>query len=193
VQFSVFVEGREADSMNAESVIAIITALEDAGLSVWLDGGWGIDALVGRQTRGHRDLDLAIDQQHLARAQHNLEALGFTVDTTSGPGLPARLVMKDQRGREVDVHPLVFDATGNGWQQLDETTLNWGRYPAEDLNARGVVAGRAVNCVSPALQFRFHLGYEWSARDRHDLRLLQEHFHVGPSLPVLSDEKTGDE
>jgi len=94
--------------------------------------------------------------------------------------------MMDERGREVDLHPLSFDRTGNGWQQLDDTGRAWGRYPADDLTARGVVAGHGVNCLSAALQFRFHLGYEPSARDRHDLRLLQEHFHVGPSLPFLS-------
>jgi hypothetical protein len=32
------------------------------GLVVWLDGGWGIDALLGRETRTHADLDLVIDR-----------------------------------------------------------------------------------------------------------------------------------
>jgi lincosamide nucleotidyltransferase A/C/D/E len=172
--------------MESEDVVEIVKALEAEGIAVWLDGGWGVDALVGEQTRSHADLDLAVDRVQLEHLQDKLERLGFRADPSAEPGLPARLAMNDERGREVDLHPLVFDGTGNGWQQLDDSGRAWGRYPADDLTARGVVAGHAVNCLSAALQFRFHLGYEPSARDRHDLRLLQTRFHVGPSLPDLS-------
>jgi lincosamide nucleotidyltransferase A/C/D/E len=172
--------------MEPEGVVEIVNALEQEGIAVWLDGGWGVDALVGEQTRPHADLDLAVDRRQLERIQDTLERFGFRVDRSAEPGLPARLVMKDERRRQVDLHPLVFDGTGNGWQQLDDSGHAWGRYPTDDLTARGVVAGYGVKCLSAALQFRFHLGYESSARDRHDLRLLQERFHVGPSLPALS-------
>lgn len=176
--------------MEPERVIEIVSALEQEGVSVWLDGGWGVDALVGQQTRQHADLDLAVDRRELERTQHTLQGLDFRIDPSAEPGLPARVVMNDQYGREVDLHPLVFDETGNGWQQLDDSGRAWGRYPADDLTAHGVVAGHSVRCLSAALQFRFRLGYEWSAHDRHDLRLLQEHFHVGPSLPNLSRKDT---
>jgi lincosamide nucleotidyltransferase A/C/D/E len=168
-----------------ECVIEVVNALEREGIAVWLDGGWGVDALVGEQTRPHTDLDLAVDRDELKDIHDSLERLGFRVDPSAEPGLPARMVMRDDHGREVDLHPLVFDQTGNGWQQLDDSGRAWGRYPAEDLTARGIVAGHAVNCLSAALQFRFHVGYEPTARDRHDLRLLHERFHVGPSLPDL--------
>lgn len=36
----------------------MLAVLGGAGADVWVGGGWGIDALVGRQTRQHRDLDL---------------------------------------------------------------------------------------------------------------------------------------
>jgi hypothetical protein len=39
-------------------VVDVLERLDRAGVPVWLDGGWGVDALVGRQTRAHRDLDL---------------------------------------------------------------------------------------------------------------------------------------
>jgi hypothetical protein len=39
-------------------------------------------------------------------------------DRTAGPGLPARLVLVDADGRQVDLHPVVFDRHGNGWQDL---------------------------------------------------------------------------
>jgi lincosamide nucleotidyltransferase A/C/D/E len=172
-------------AVEPDGVIEVVDALERDGIAVWLDGGWGVDALVGEQTRPHADLDLAVDRDELEDIQDNLKRLGFRVDRSAEPGLPARMVMKDDHGREIDLHLLVFDGTGNGWQQLDGSGRAWGRYPAEDLTARGIVEGHAVNCLSAALQFRFRLGYEPTARDRHDLQLLQERFHVGPSLPDL--------
>src|SRR5690348_5922530 len=44
--------------MSAEDVSAILDRLEGAGLTVWIDGGWAIDAVAARETRRHDDLDL---------------------------------------------------------------------------------------------------------------------------------------
>jgi lincosamide nucleotidyltransferase A/C/D/E len=44
--------------MLADDVLSVLAVLRNAGADVWIGGGWGIDALVGRQTRPHRDLDL---------------------------------------------------------------------------------------------------------------------------------------
>jgi lincosamide nucleotidyltransferase A/C/D/E len=46
--------------MPAREVVRIFDLLEAQGLQVWLDGGWGVDALVGTQTRKHDDLDVAV-------------------------------------------------------------------------------------------------------------------------------------
>jgi hypothetical protein len=37
----------------------------------WIGGGWGVDALVGYQTRGHHNLDLAVDADQVAAAGVN--------------------------------------------------------------------------------------------------------------------------
>lgn len=141
---------------------------------MWVDGGWGVDALLGKQTRTHGDLDLAVDRVHLSRAQKVLVGLGFHCDPNIRPGMPARAVMIDAGGRQVDLHPLLFDANGNGWQRLSEIDDSWGLYPAEDLKSRGVIAGVEISCLSPRLQVRFHQGYEQSERDKHDLELLED-------------------
>jgi lincosamide nucleotidyltransferase A/C/D/E len=170
--------------MTIEDVIDVLDSLDGEGILVYVDGGWGVDALIGEQTRRHGDLDLALDRDRLDRAREALEEHGFRHDTTIEPGLPARLVLRDARGRQVDFHPLLFDKGGDGWQQLSESGRAWGRYPAEDLDASGAIAGRLVRCLSPQLQFRFRMGYEWSERDEHDLRLLVEHFGL-PRPPTL--------
>jgi lincosamide nucleotidyltransferase A/C/D/E len=145
-----------------------------APLEVRLDGGWGVDALLGEQTREHDDVDVVIARRDLHAARTRLGARGFAHDSSASPGLPARLVLHDPAGRQVDVHPIVRDTVGNGWQQLDDGT--WGRYDAEGLEAWGEIAGRRVPCISADLQLRHHRGYEWTEADRADMTRLAERF-----------------
>ena len=163
--------------MTLDDLLTVIDRLEADGVGVWLDGGWGIDALVGRQTRPHRDLDLVVAEHDLPRAQGSLADLGFAHDRDVEPGLPARLVLVAPDGRRVDLHPVVFDDRGNGWQPLGGGA--YGLYPAEGLTATGQVGGRSVRCLTAELQLRHHLGYPPDEDDRHDLKLLAEHFGVG--------------
>jgi lincosamide nucleotidyltransferase A/C/D/E len=106
------------------------------------------------------------------------------VDAAAEPGLPARLVFVDGRRRKVDLHPLLFDADGNGWQQLTSAG-SWLLHPAEYLCREGRVEGRSVRCIAPELQLAFRLGYVWTERDRHDMRLLHDEFGI-PLPPVTA-------
>jgi lincosamide nucleotidyltransferase A/C/D/E len=162
--------------LDATDVLRVLDQLDYAGLVVWLDGGWGVDALLGRHSRPHQDLDLVIARDDCDLARAALARAGFQHDPTAEPGLPARLVLVDAEGRRVDLHPVVFDRHANGWQELG--TGAWGEYPAEGLRAVGMVAGRQVRCLTPQLQVRHHLGYPLGATDRHDLGLLAERFGV---------------
>jgi hypothetical protein len=102
--------------------------------------------------------------------------VGFQDDLTAVPGWPAQLLLVDAGGRRVDLHVVVFDGHGNGWQELGGGA--WGGYPAEGLTGVGMVGGRQVRCLTPQLQVRHHLGYPLGATDRHDLGLLAERFGV---------------
>jgi lincosamide nucleotidyltransferase A/C/D/E len=139
--------------------------------------------LLGEQTRDHDDLDLVVGRVDLDRCAAALADLGFRRDEGAWPGQPARLVLRDAAERQVDFHPLVFDERGHGWQQIGEDA--WGFYPAGELDASGVVAGRKVRCIAAMLQLRHHLGYEWRDLDRRDLGLLAERF--GLPLPPHGD------
>lgn len=155
--------------MPAGEVVRIVDLLEAQGLQVWLDGGWGVDALVGRQTRKHDDLDIAIVLAEADAVIASLTGLGYQVHADE---LPTRLDLRDDQDHRVDLHPLTFDQAGNGLQQLQDG--RYGTYTAEGLSGRGRVGRRPVRCLSRDLQLRFHTGYERDDNDRHDIDLLRQ-------------------
>ena len=165
--------------MRSTDVLAILDCLTAASAAVWLDGGWGVDALAGEQTREHDDLDLVIAAEQLPTALVALGALGFTVATDE---LPTRLVARDPADRRIDFHPVTWDS-GGGHQALpDGRTF---RYPPEGFTGRGVVAGRPVACLTAEVQARCHLGYPPDETDYHDMRLLRD--RCGVVLPPPYD------
>jgi lincosamide nucleotidyltransferase A/C/D/E len=155
--------------MPADEVVSIVDMLEGQGLQVWLDGGWGVDALVGRQTRKHEDVDIAIALAEADDVIASLVTRGYNVYEDE---MPTRLDLRDDRDYRVDLHPLTFDESGNGLQQLQDG--RFGRYSAEGLTGVGSVNGRRVRCLSRDLQLRFHSGYELDGNDRWDVGLLRQ-------------------
>jgi len=164
--------------MDEDEVLRVIDQLTAAGIRVWVDGGWGVDALVGRHTRRHDDLDLALPLVDVDRALRVLAALGYHVVDDE---LPTRADLQADDDRRVDLHPLTFDTDRNGLQQLQDGSF--GTYTADGLRGEGTIAGRRVDCLTPDLQIRFHLGYPPDDNDRHDVRLLTERF----GLPLPSE------
>jgi lincosamide nucleotidyltransferase A/C/D/E len=95
--------------MCARDVREIVHHLHAAGVRVWLDGGWGVDALIGHQTRDHDDLDLVIPLGESGPARRTLTALGFEL-VEDEPTLC--FVARDAGDRCVDVHTVTFDDEG---------------------------------------------------------------------------------
>jgi lincosamide nucleotidyltransferase A/C/D/E len=153
--------------IHAGDVLEIVACLEAAGVAVWLDGGWGIDALLGEETRPHDDLDIVMEMAQLDAAREALRTRGFVLAVDE---LPTRCVLRDAGDRRIDVHSVVFDREGGGLQrQPDGSDF---RYPPEGLTGTGMIAGKAVRCLTPELQLRCHLVYTPDDDDRHDVRLL---------------------
>lgn len=155
--------------MSAADVLEVVEALD--GLRLWLDGGWGVDALLGEQTRAHRDLDFALDERDLATAEARLAALGYEEAEAGWVGRPTRVVFADTRGRLLDVHPLRFDDDGDGRQTLPDGSL--GNYPGAELIS-GTLAASTLPCISASLQLLHHRGYTPAEHDRSDLRRLRQ-------------------
>jgi lincosamide nucleotidyltransferase A/C/D/E len=162
--------------VSSDDALAILAALDAAGIPACVDGGWGVDALVGRQTRPHDDLDLvvALDQAEQIRA-----ALGERGFDTLEDQLPVRFVMAHPALGQIDFHTVRFDAEGGGVQP--QPGGGSFRYPPEGFTD-GRIGGRPVRCISAAVQMLCHLGYEPKPKDVHDVRLL--HRELGVALPA---------
>ncbi len=156
------------DTTEAVEVLEVLAALDAAGCPAWIAGGWGVDALVGRQTRPHRDLDVLVEASRLDATLALLGARGYVVETD---WLPVRVELHRPGGGRIDVHPAVFAADGSARQAgLDGT---WFDYPA-DCFVHGVIGGVRVRCLSREQQVTFHTGYEPRDVDRHDLERLAQ-------------------
>lgn len=152
--------------MLLSEVVNVVAKLR-AHCRFWVAGGWGVDALVGRQTRAHRDLDLAIDADHEPVALDILSWLGYAVDTD---WRPVRVELVAPNRGWVDLHPVAFDHAGYG-RQADVDGGHFD-YPPEAF-AEGMLGGVPVPCLSREQQVRFHRGYEPRPTDVHDLQQLE--------------------
>jgi lincosamide nucleotidyltransferase A/C/D/E len=159
--------------MAAAELTRLLDLVEAAGFGVWVDGGWGVDALLGEQTREHDDLDVVIELRHAARMVELLAAEGY--DLVAG-GAPKSFAAVDGIGRQVDVHPVAFARDGGGVYVTDDGGT-WV-YPAAGFAGRGEIAGRPVRCLTPEVQVVVHAGYELGEKDYRELRLLHERFGV---------------
>ena len=152
-----------------ENVLEILDVLERVGVSASIGGGWGVDALVGAQTRAHSDLDLCIPDEQSEAATEALEALGYRLSLDERP---TRFVVAEAGVGSIDLHPLRFLPDGTArLPGLDGTEYI---FPVGSLDARGTIGGRSVRCFTREQQLAAHRGYEPGEDDLWDLALLQE-------------------
>ena len=168
--------------MNPDDVISLYRALVAADAPIWLMGGWGIDALVGRQARPHDDLDLLVDVADLERLRLCLIDLGFVLKYTWDDEVrwirhdrwsslleqPSAFVYGHPDGREVDVHVVRLSDDA-------EVEMLWNvpyAFTAAGLSATGAIDGQSVRCLSREMQLQAHTGYDLPAHHRQDLELL---------------------
>lgn len=156
--------------MTAGDVVFILDRLDAAGIAAWLDGGWAVDAALSEVTRPHADLDLIVELGDVPPMRTVLAADGFELVH----GEPrSNFILRDAAGREVDVHPVRFDASGDGIYRM-ESGEDW-TFPREGFAGTGRVDGRGVRCLTPDVQMLCHsTGYEPDEIDVQDMRLLHE-------------------
>jgi lincosamide nucleotidyltransferase A/C/D/E len=158
----------EVTVMTAERALSLLDLLTAANLDVWVDGGWGVDALVGRQTREHSDLDVGVARPHLHAAIAVLATAGYAVTDDRYIEVTAQLTHTTE-GHRVDLHPSTPHPNG-GTEQIDFDGNTYYIPPP----ALGHIANHQVRCIPLTTQFQTHHGYELRPQDLHDLDLLHE-------------------
>jgi len=172
--------------VHAEDVISIYKCLSANGIQVWLNGGWGIDALLGEQTRPHKDLDVIMLLNDVVRMRELLGRDGYGLKElwsenrwaidAHGIETATAFVLQDSEGREVDAHAMCLDDRGNGvpaWEEAEGFI-----FKREDLAGKGLIAGFAVRCITSEKQMLCHTGYELPDKQLRDLELLHDKFGV---------------
>ncbi len=97
--------------MPSHALAELLRLFEGAAVPVWLDGGWGVDALLRTQTRTHKDVDIVLRVADVPRLGELLAARGGTLREGAPPD---SFVLADGAGLEADVHAVTFDPEGNG-------------------------------------------------------------------------------
>lgn len=164
--------------MDASTVRQLVAQLQDAGIAVWLDGGWGIDALLGRETRPHHDLDVIVRVSDVPKLLDLCQSAGFSLRE----GLPPHaFVLANPLGQELDVHAVTFRPDGTAVHRMDDGN-DWLFQP-EAFTGNGAINGAPVMCLSPDAQVICHeQGYTPTEKDFADMEALQQAFKV--QLPL---------
>lgn len=166
--------------MEASDVLEIVDALAAASVRFWVDGGWGIDALVGEQTRTHLDLDLAIRAEDLTPYLVVMIGAGFRTTRIDNPW---NTVMTDARGKQVDVHLVDFHTVVSRPGGMTVYGPNGLAYEVGAFGATGWIGGRSVPCCRAGFQMRSHTSYDLDDNDYHDVLLLHQRF----GIPIPAD------
>ena len=164
----------EEPEMKSSDLKEIISLLESSSIDVWLDGGWGVDALLSKQTRPHRDVDIIVQVKDVPRVQEILRERVFSFKKGKPPH---SFILTNGHGLEVDIHAVVFDEEGNGIYRM-QSGEDW-IYPQEGFSGSGLVDGMQVKCLSPAIQVHCHAhGYTPVEKDFQDMEKLQAIFRI---------------
>lgn len=168
------------EKMAASNVVELLDFLEGHQIEVWLNGGWGVDALLGHQTREHDDLDITIsaaDKQRYAQAMADLGYATYRIDNEFN------WVLVDSRGRLVDVHVVDFSQT----RRSDEGIEIYGSaglpFDVGSLEGSGEIGGRKVKCETAEFQVRGHTRYARDEQDYQDVLALCRTFSI--AVPEL--------
>jgi lincosamide nucleotidyltransferase A/C/D/E len=160
--------------MRAEDVVEFVQWMQQNGIDVVVDGGWGVDALLGHQTRPHDDLDIAIQHKDLPKVREMLLTRGYRHLPTPYE-TEFNFTLVDAEGRKVDVHTYTFDSEGKLVEGIE--------YPFESLKGTGSIDGQSVRCITAEWMVKFHTQYEPDEDDFRDVLALCTRF--GIALPEI--------
>ncbi|EIV0112638.1 lincosamide nucleotidyltransferase Lnu(E) [Enterococcus lactis] len=154
------------NNVTEKHLFYILDLLKDLQITYWLDGGWGVDVLTGKQQREHRDIDIDFDSQHTDKLVKKLKEIGYI---TVVDWMPSRMELKHEEYGYLDIHPLDLKKDGTATQ----ADPKGGFYLFEkDWFTTTNYKNRKIPCISKEAQLLFHSGYELTEKDQFDIKNL---------------------
>ena len=157
------------NDMDKNEVTALLDLFDTHAIEIYIDGGWAVDALLGKQTRVHNDLDIATPHVYVPQIRELLidrRYKDFFRDDTRD----CNFVMADNYGHQIDIHSY-------------EGNIIFGvPYPFQSLTGKGCINGYKVKCISAEWLVKFHTGYPLDHNDYKDVLALCNHFSI--DLPI---------
>jgi lincosamide nucleotidyltransferase A/C/D/E len=165
-------------NLSAQAAAELYELLRERGIRCWVMGGWGVDALVGQQTRDHHDLDVLLLGEDLPALGEVFRDHGFETRQVweaenrwldmDGTTWPTAFVAGTEADVELDVHVIELRAG----VVVPLCNVPWP-FDAGSLDGRGAISGRPVDCVSAQTQVAMHRGYELPKAHQRDVDLLR--------------------
>ena len=151
-----------------ENLREVLNLLDSMEMKYWIDGGWGVDILLGKQNREHRDIDVDFDGEFTKALLYKLKEIGYEIVVDWSP---SRIELYHPELGYIDIHPLIINKDGSA-RQAD---LQGGWYEFEEKwFSTAVFEGRVIPCISAKAQKLFHSGYELREVDKIDMKNLEK-------------------
>lgn len=154
------------DFTTLSDLFMILNHLESAHIPYWVEGGWGVDILIGKQTRPHRDIDIDFDGEYEEVLLESLQKKGYQITNDLRP---TRIELYHPQRGYLDLHPLIIGADGTIRQ--DSLDGGWYQFDPKWFSS-SLFEGRMIPCYSYEAQQLFHTGYPLREVDRIDLENL---------------------
>ena len=97
--------------MTSNKVLDLYNWFKNHGITIWIAGGWCVDALVGEQTRKHADLDIAVHRKDNSKLRQLLENNGYKEEVRNDSS-EFMYVMNNKSGESIDIHAFEYDESG---------------------------------------------------------------------------------
>lgn len=154
----------------------ITQLLNEAGISAWLFGGWGLDARIGRITRDHGDIEFWLERGDAERSRALLIDAGATALATQPPEESCEFIWDD-----VEFSTAYFDRAPDGsFYQLQGRFSDWLFPPGSFADEPAMLEGTPVLAMSPegmlAMKEQFpnlRYGRPWRPKDIGDMEILR--------------------
>lgn len=156
------------ETVSEASLFYILDFFEHMGIPYWLDGGWGVDVLTGKQNREHRDIDIDFDAKYTDEVITQLKEIGYVVVVD---WMPSRMELKHEEYGYLDIHPIDFHPDGS----ITQADPSGGRFVFQkEWFTSHVYKNREIPCISKEAQLLFHAGYDLTDKDHFDIDNLND-------------------